>query len=167
MSVLLSQEYAAPVSLLGRLQAALGRFAQPEPPADPPRDGDTLVQAFVAAAAHVIVADGEAAEAEYAVAVEGLRESPDLDGAAAARELEVALRAATSRARTRSGRIENLRCVAAVAGWPMPQRRAVFLLAADVADVEGTSGIEERALAEIAAALDVNRTALLDQRDAL
>ncbi len=151
-------------TLFGRLQAL---FAQPEIDGVVERDDAALMDAAVAAAVHVIVADGEAAEAEFAVATDGLLERVDHEAQFEPGELTDRLHAAAVRARTRSGRIENLRHVSALAGRPMAERRAVFLLAADVADVEGTSGIEERALAEIAAALDVSRTGLIDQRAGL
>lgn len=75
--------------------------------------------------------------------------------------LEEALYEAIARARTRAGRVENLRRVAAIAGRPMEQRQDAFLVAADVADHDGVSEIEDKALAEIAAALIVNKAALM------
>lgn len=151
-------------NLFGRLQAL---FAQPAIAQLPQIDTAAFMQASVAAAVHIIVADGEAAEAEFDAAAEGIRSHVDPDASFDPGELTDMLHATAIRARTRSGRIENLRQVSALAGRPMSERQAVFLLAADVADVEGTSGIEERALAEVAAALDVNRTALSDQRAGL
>ncbi|TXN53297.1 Tellurite resistance protein TerB, partial [Methylobacterium sp. WL2] len=50
---------------------------------------------------------------------------------------------------------------AAIAGRPMEQRQDAFLVAADVADHEGVSEIEDKALTEIAAALIVDKAALM------
>jgi tellurite resistance protein len=164
MTTAIAQPDSPFATLLGRLQAL---FARPDVTSEVARDDAIVLDAAIAAAVHVIIADGEAAEAEFAAATEGLRTQFDCEPPFEADALTDRLHAAAGRARTRSGRIENLRHVAALAGRPMGERQAVFLLAADVADVEGTSTIEERALAEIAAALDVNRTGLSDLRAGL
>ncbi len=70
--------------------------------------------------------------------------------------LETELYEGIARARTRLGRAENLRHVAAVAERPANQRENVFLIAADVADQDGISNIEAGALGEIAVALRVD-----------
>ncbi len=75
--------------------------------------------------------------------------------------LETELYEAIARARTRLGRAENLRHVAAAAGRPQAQRDNIFLIAADVADADGISGIEATALGEIAFALHVDGPALM------
>lgn len=162
-----SPDSARPDTLLGLIQAALGRFRHAEEPhgKEPEIIDETVVRAVVAAAAHVIVADGEASPGEFRAALRGMQGSLGLNEVAPEGELETALVAAVQRVRTRSGRIENLRQVGAIADRSEPTRRQVFLLAADVAEVEGISAIEDRALAEIAAALAVDRTALLDARE--
>ena len=122
---------------------------------------EALMQAGISAAANVIVADGEVAGDEFETALVGLRANPVIEKGYDLLMLEEALYEALARARTRAGRVENLRRVAAIAGRPMEQRQDAFLVAADVADHEGISEIEDRALTEIAAALLVDKTALI------
>lgn len=122
---------------------------------------ETLMQAGVSAAANVIVADGEVAGAEFETALTGVLASPILEKGYDVLMLEEALYEAIGRARTRAGRADNLRRVAAIAGRPAEQRESVFLVAADVADHDGIAEIEHVALAEIATALLVDKAALL------
>lgn len=122
---------------------------------------DALMQAGASASANVIVADGEVASDEFEMALAGLRSHPIVEKGYDLLMLEEALYEAIGRARTRVGRTENLRRVAAIAGRPSDQRDDVFLMAADVADYEGISEVEDRALVEIAAALHVDKADLL------
>ncbi|UIY43522.1 tellurite resistance TerB family protein [Methylobacterium radiotolerans] len=122
---------------------------------------DALMQAGVSAAANVIVADGEVAGAEFETALTGVLASPILEKGYDVLMLEEALYEAIGRARTRAGRADNLRRIAAIAGRPAEQRESVFLVAADVADHDGIVELEHAALAEIAAALLVDKAALL------
>ncbi|KNY19550.1 tellurite resistance TerB family protein [Methylobacterium sp. ARG-1] len=122
---------------------------------------EALMQAGISAAANVIVADGEVAGDEFETALVGLRANPIIEKGYDLLMLEEALYEAIARARTRAGRVENLRRVAAIAGRPMEQRQDAFLVAADVADHEGVSEIEDKALAEIAAALIVDKSELM------
>jgi tellurite resistance protein len=122
---------------------------------------EALMQAGVSAAANVIVADGEVAGAEFETALTGVLASPILEKGYDVLMLEEVLHEAIGRARTRAGRAENLRRVAAVAGRPADQRESVFLVAVDVADHEGISRIEDKALTEIAAALIVDKAPLM------
>ena len=121
-----------------------------------------LMRAAVSGAANVIVADGEVAGAEFEAAMHGLRADPVLVKGYDALMLETELYDGIARARTRLGRAENLRHVAAIAGRPASQRENVFLIAADVADQDGISGIEASALGEIAEALGLDGRALLE-----
>ena len=123
---------------------------------------EVLMQAGVSAAANVIVADGEVAGAEFETALTGVIASPILEKGYDVLMLEEALYDAIGRARTRAGRADNLRRVAAIAGRPSEQREAVFLVAADVADHDGIAEIEHAALAEIATALLVDKARLLE-----
>jgi tellurite resistance protein len=164
MHPVVAREGSGPTSLLGRLQSMFGRVGET---ATAYAGDERLMQAFVAAAANVIVADGEVASQEFDAAIQGMRANPILEKGYDGHMLEEALYDAIGRARTRSGRIENVRRMAAIADRPLAQRHDVFLTAADVADFEGISAIEDRALAEIAATLDVDRTALLDMRAGL
>ncbi|MCJ2099677.1 tellurite resistance TerB family protein [Methylobacterium sp. E-046] len=107
---------------------------------------EALMQAEISAAANVIVADGEVAGDEFETALIGLRANPIIEKGYDLLMLEEALYEAIARARTRAGRVENLRRVTAIAGRPMEQRQDAFLVATDVADHEGISDIEDRAL---------------------
>lgn len=120
-----------------------------------------LMLGAVSAAANVIVADGEVAGAEFETALAGLKADPILEKGYDALMLEGELYDGIARGRTRTGRAENLRHAAALADRPREQRETVFLIAADVADQDGISGIEAVALDEIAAALGVDKDALL------
>jgi len=120
-----------------------------------------LMQAMVSAAANVMVADGEVASAEFDTALAGLQANPILEKGYDRLMLESELYDGIARARTRAGRAENLHHVAGIAGREAGQRAAVFLIAADVADQAGISAVEHAALAEIAAALKVDKDALL------
>lgn len=122
---------------------------------------ETLMQAAVSAAANVIVADGEVAGDEFDTALTGVLASPIIEKGYDALMLEEALYEAIGRARTRAGRADNLRRVEALAGRPVDQREGVFLVAADVADHDGIVESEHVALAEIAAALIVDKSRLL------
>ena len=119
------------------------------------------MQAEVSAAANVIVADGEVAGEEFEAALKGVLANPTVAKGYDALMLEKALYEAIGRARTRAGRADNLRRVAAIAGRPAEQREGVFLVATDVADHDGIAEIEHAALAEIAAALLVDKAQLL------
>ncbi|MCJ2014214.1 tellurite resistance TerB family protein [Methylobacterium sp. J-076] len=139
-------------SLFGRVSGTVMAYA-----------GDrVLMLAAVSAAANVIVADGEVAGGEFDAALQGLRADPILEKGYDTLMLETELYDAIARARTRLGRAENLRHIAAAAGRPDSQRDNIFLIAADVADADGISGIEATALGEIAFALQVDGQGLLD-----
>ncbi len=95
--------------------------------------GDAMfLQAAVSAAANVIVADGDVAEEEVEAAIVGIRANPILEKSYDTLRVEQELYEAISRAKTRAGRIENLRAAAAIAERPIEQRQDVFLIAADV-----------------------------------
>ena len=137
--------------IFGRLTQAVTAYA-----------GDkALMLAAVSAAANVIVADGEVAGAEFETALAGLKANPILEKGYDTLMLEAELYDGIARARTRAGRAENLRHASALADRSQALRENVFLIAADVADQDGISGIEAVALAEIAAALGVDGDALL------
>lgn len=124
--------------------------------------GDAMfLQAAVSAAANVIVADGDVAEEEVEAAIVGIRANPILEKSYDTLRVEQELYEAISRAKTRAGRIENLRAASAIAGRPIEQRQDVFLIAADVADLGGISEVEHKALDEIATSLEVEKAALL------
>lgn len=121
----------------------------------------TLMLAAVSAASNVIVADSEVDEGEVENALVAMRANPIIEKGYDTLMLEAELFDGIGRARTRVGRADNLRRVAAIAERSIEQRNGVFLIAADAADHEGISDVEHRALVEIAAALAVDREALL------
>ncbi|GJD78679.1 tellurite resistance TerB family protein [Methylobacterium gregans] len=124
--------------------------------------GDAVfLEAAVSAAANVIVADGDIAEEEVESAIAGMRANPILEKSYDTLRIEQELYEGIARAKTRAGRVENLRLVEAVADRPVEQRQDIFLIAADVADAGGIKETEHRALSEIAASLDVDKDALL------
>lgn len=124
--------------------------------------GDSVfMQAAVAAAANVIVADGETDEEEIESALVSMRANPILEKSYDTLTLEKELYAALARAELRAGRLENVQLVAAIADRPIEHRQHVFLIAADVADRGGITETEHKALTELATALDVDKVALL------
>ena len=124
--------------------------------------GDALfLQAAVSAAANVIIADGDVDEEEIESAISGMRANPILQKSYDTLRIEQELYEGIARARTRAGRIDNLRHAQAISGRPIDQRQDIFLIAADVADFGGISEVEHKALDEIAAALQVDKAALL------
>ncbi|RZK93405.1 MAG: Tellurite resistance protein TerB, partial [Methylobacterium sp.] len=75
-----------------------------------------LMQAMVSATANVMVADGEIASAEFDTALAGLQANPILEKGYDRLMLESELYDGIARARTRAGRAENLRRIAAIEG---------------------------------------------------
>ena len=143
---------------MGVFQDFVGRFSQTMGAYLGDR---ALMEAAVSASANVILADYEIDEEEIEVALAGMRANPILERGYDTLKLEAELFEGIARARTRAGRAENLRFVAAIAERELAQRTSVFLIAADVADQAGISEPEHAALAEIAAALGVDKDALL------
>lgn len=124
--------------------------------------GDAVfLQAAVSAAANVTVADGEVDEEEVESALAAMRANPILEKSYDTLQLERELYEAIARAKTRVGRMENLRLVEVLASRPIQQRQDVLLIAADVADHAGISLTEHKALDEIAQALKVEKGTLL------
>lgn len=124
--------------------------------------GDAVfLEAAVSAAANVTIADGEVDEEEVEAAIAGMRANPILQKSYDTLRIEQELYEGIARARTRAGRVENLRFCEAVADRALSQRQDIFLIAADVADFGGISAVEHKALDEIAAALKLDKAALL------
>ena len=121
----------------------------------------TLMLAAVSAASNVIVADSEVDEGEVETALVAMRANSIIEKGYDTLMLEAELFDGIARARTRVGRVDNLRRVAAVAERSIDQRNGVFLIAADAADHEGISDVEHQALKEIAIALVVEKETLL------
>lgn len=120
-----------------------------------------LMNAAVSAASNVIVADSEVDEEEVEVALAAMRANPIIEKGYDTLMLESELFDGIARARTRTGRVDNLARVAGIADRSVEQRNGVFLIAADAADHEGISEVEHRALEEIAEALSVDKDTLL------
>ena len=73
MHPVIAQERVAPTSLVGRLQAFVSQVGE----TTKAYAGDErLMQAFVSAAANIIVADAEVASEEFATALAGVRAHP-------------------------------------------------------------------------------------------
>ena len=124
--------------------------------------GDAVfMQGAVAAAANVIVADGETNEEEIETALASMRSNPILEKSYDTLALEKELYEALARAELRAGRLENLHLVTAIAERPVEHRQNVFLIAADVADKGGITESEHKVLDDLAKALDVDKAALL------
>ena len=124
--------------------------------------GDAVfMQAAVAAAANVIVADGETDEEEVETALAAMRANPILEKSYDTLALEKELYEALARAELRAGRLENLHLVAAIADRPLDHRQNVFLIAADVADKGGVTETEHKVLDDLARTLDVDKNTLL------
>lgn len=140
------------------VQAAFGRFKQT---VTAYAGDDALMRAAVSACANVIVADGEVAGAEFEAALKGMLADPVLEKGYDSLMLEEELYDGIGRARTRAGRMQNIHFIESIADRPTEQRQSVFLIAADVADFEGISSSEHRALTEVAGALGLDRDVLL------
>ncbi|TNC07648.1 Tellurite resistance protein TerB [Methylobacterium terricola] len=140
------------------VQAVFGRFKQT---VTAYAGDDALMRAAVSACANVIVADGEVAGAEFEAALKGMLADPVLEKGYDSLMLEEELYDGIGRARTRAGRMQNIHFIEAIADRPTEQRQSVFLIAADVADFEGISSSEHRALTEVAGALGLDRDVLL------
>ena len=121
----------------------------------------TLMLAAVSAASNVIVADSEVDEGEVETALVAMRANAIIEKGYDTLMLEAELFDGIARARTRVGRADNLSRVAAIAERSIDQRNGVFLIGADAADHDGISEVEHQALTEIAAALKVDKDALL------
>lgn len=126
--------------------------------------GDTVFLAAAAAAsANVTAADGKIDDAEVDAAISGMLSKDALKAAFTPAAIEGAVGEALNRAKTRSGRMENIRAIQAMAVRPAEQRQDVFLIAADVADQGGSIGPEEdQVLAAIAKELNLDKNKLLN-----
>ncbi|MEH3147912.1 MAG: tellurite resistance TerB family protein [Methylobacterium frigidaeris] len=125
--------------------------------------GDTaFLHAACSAAANVILADAEIDEDEIEIALTDLGNNPILHKSYGVLKLEQELHEAIARAKSRAGRMENIRYVAAVADRPLEQRQDIFLIAADVADQGGgINELEHKVLDELAETLGLEKAALL------
>jgi tellurite resistance protein len=124
--------------------------------------GDTaFLHAAVSATANVIMADREIDEDEIETALSVMSANPILQKSYGVLKLEQELHEAIARAKSRAGRIENMRYVGAILERPSEQRQDVFLIAADVADQGGISELEHKVLDEVAETLGIDKAYLL------
>jgi tellurite resistance protein len=124
--------------------------------------GDTVfLNALAAACANVTAADGVIEDAEIESAIAGISNKPELKAAFTPAAIESALTEALNNAKTRHGRMTNIRAIQAMAARPAEQKQDVFLIAADVADNGGIGQDEHKVLDTIAKELGVDKGKLL------
>ncbi|WP_298962524.1 TerB family tellurite resistance protein [uncultured Methylobacterium sp.] len=127
------------------------------------KTGDTaFLNAAVAIAANVTAADGSIEQSEIDKSKKVILAHPAIEPAFNAKEIETALNTALDRAETRNGRATNAEAIEKMASRDEADRKALFLIGADVADVGEIGDKEHAALQRIADALGVNKAALLE-----
>jgi tellurite resistance protein len=124
--------------------------------------GDKAFLAGVAAAAaNVTAADGSIDDSEIDAAISGMQANPLVGASYNASQIEEALTAALTRAKSRAGRLENKRAIEALMARDISVRQDIFMIAADVADQGGIGDQERVVLAEIGKLLNVDDNKLL------
>lgn len=138
-------------NLLSKAEATINSYA-----------GDkTFLTGVAAAAANVTAADGSIDDNEIDAAISGMQANPIVSASYTSSQIEEALTAALSRAKSRAGRMENKRAIESLMTREIKVRQDVFLIAADVAD-QGGIGAEERVVLEdIGKLLNVDAAKLL------
>lgn len=112
----------------------------------------TFLSGAAAAAALVTRADGQVDESEINAALEGLTANPILKTFLPSKIEDVFMQS-LERAKSRAGKIELQRAIAALGARSLEERQDVFLIGADVADSDGIGSEERKVLEEIAKAL--------------
>ena len=125
----------------------------------------TFLMGAAAAAAIVTRADGQVDEGEITAALEGLTANPLLKTFPASK-IEDVFTQALDRAKSRAGKIELQRSIAALAIRSLEERQDVFLIGADVADSDGIGAEERKVLDEIAKTLGLDAAKLLGEQKA-
>jgi tellurite resistance protein len=124
--------------------------------------GDTaFLKGVASAAANVTAADGSIDDNEIDSAISGMQGNPLVSASYNSSQIEEALTAALSRAKSRAGRMENKRNIEALMTRDVAVRQDVFLIAADVADQGGIGSEEQVVLNDIAKLLNVDGAKLL------
>jgi tellurite resistance protein len=124
--------------------------------------GDTtFLKGVASAAANVTAADGSIDDNEIDSAISGMQSNPLVSTSYTSSQIEEALNAALSRAKSRAGRMENKRNIEALMTRDVSVRQDVFLIAADVADQGGIGPEEQVVLNDIAKLLNVDGAKLL------
>lgn len=145
-------------NLLNRAKETLGKYA-----------GDkTFLKAACAAAALVIAADGVVEDSEVTSAMNGLTSNTILKGSYKASEIEDELSLALNQSKSRAGKVVLNRELEAITAKPREMREDIFLIAADIGDVDketgsvhGIGAAEKKALEQIAKALGLDMNKLL------
>ena len=122
----------------------------------------TFLAGAAAAAALVTRADGQVDEGEITKALEGLTANPLLKSFMPTK-VEDVFTQALERAKSRAGKIELQRSIAALAARSLEERQDVFLIGADVADDGGIGQEERKVLEEVAKTLGLDATKLLGE----
>jgi tellurite resistance protein len=124
--------------------------------------GDTtFLKGVASAAANVTAADGSIDDNEIDSAISGMQANPLVSASYSSSQIEEALNAALSRAKSRAGRMENKRNIEALMTRDVSVRQDVFLISADVADQGGIGSEEQVVLNDIAKLLNVDGAKLL------
>lgn len=124
--------------------------------------GDSVfLKGVASAAANVTAADGSIDDSEIDSAISGMQANPLVSASYSSSQIEEALTAALSRAKSRAGRMENKRNIEALMTRDVTVRQDVFLISADVADQGGIGTEEQVVLNDIAKLLNVDGAKLL------
>jgi tellurite resistance protein len=124
--------------------------------------GDSaFLKGVASAAANVTAADGSIDDNEIDAAIAGMQQNPLVSASYSSSQIEEALNAALSRAKSRAGRMENKRFIEALMTREVSVRQDVFLISADVADQDGIGAQEQVVLNDIAKLLNVDGAKLL------
>lgn len=125
--------------------------------------GDTAFLMGAAAAAAIVTrADGQVDDGEIKAALEGLTANPLLKTFPASK-IEDVFTQALDRAKSRAGKIELQRSIAALAVRSLEERQDVLLIGADVADNDGIGPEERKVLEEIGDTLRLDVTKLIGE----
>jgi tellurite resistance protein len=124
--------------------------------------GDKVfLNGVASAAANVTAADGSIDDSEIDAALSGMQANPIVSASYNSSQIEEALTAALTRAKTRAGRLENKRAIEALVTRDVNVRQDVFMVAADTADQGGIGNEERVVLADIGKLLNLDSEKLL------
>jgi tellurite resistance protein len=120
-----------------------------------------FLNGVASAAANVTAADGSIDDNEIDAALSGMQANPIVSASYNSSQIEEALTAALSRAKTRAGRLENKRFIEALVTRDVSVRQDIFMIAADTADQGGIGDQEKVVLADIGKLLSLDSEKLL------
>ncbi len=121
----------------------------------------TFLSAAVSFAANIIKADGKVEDDELKKATRVINDHPIIKGNFSVDEIKRELDDALDRAETRGGRRVNSELIGKIKERELADREAIFLIGADVADVNGLGEDERRELMKGADVLGVDGADLL------